>query len=253
MATPEKGARGVARAKKRSRKRRAKTLPRIYGDPFQKFFEEIGLPDSRVKNESAQNIALFALGYFQELAARVKQCCSDKKASDVEKVIASAVLVHTAIDATTLVNNLAREFDMPFRQVAEESNRFPCVFPAHRDSLRALQDLMWNHFNLGKRFPLKLRSAPGRKTFSQRTWVNRLLIRYIFKAYDKFTIPLVARLDFPNISEYEGPPLTQENVKHYLNEIWQLLLRDIPEPEKHPRLRQLGGQGCSGGTMVALR
>jgi hypothetical protein len=36
-------------------------------------------------------------------------------------------------------------------------------------------------------------------------------------------------------------PLTPDpkNLKQWLAVIWELLLKDIPEPEKHPRLRQL--------------
>jgi hypothetical protein len=242
MAKREKSARRSATAKKRVQTRRANTLPRIYGDPWQKGFEGIGLPDPDLKGESIENIAFFALGYFQELAARVKQCCSDKKARDVEKRVACALLVHTMVDATSLVSNLAGEFEVPFRQVAEESNTFPCLFPAHPESRRALQEIMLDHFNLGKRFPLKIRPARGRKTFSQIPWVNQLLIRYLSEAYHNFTPPLLVRLHFPIVSEYEGPPLSPKNVKQYLSEIWKLLLRDIPEPEKHPRLRQLGAR-----------
>jgi hypothetical protein len=35
-------------------------------------------------------------------------------------------------------------------------------------------------------------------------------------------------------------PLTLQNAKQWLDVIWKLLLLGIPNPEKHPRLRQLG-------------
>jgi hypothetical protein len=37
-------------------------------------------------------------------------------------------------------------------------------------------------------------------------------------------------------------PLTPKNAKVWLDQIWKMLLIDIPEPEMHPRLRQLGGR-----------
>src|SRR4030095_17123319 len=70
---------------------------------------------------------------------------------------------------------LAKEFPEPFREIAEELPRFPCLFPAHADELRSLQKIIWDEFNLGKRHPLKLRAAPGRQTFSTKQWANRRL------------------------------------------------------------------------------
>ena len=36
--------------------------------------------------------------------------------------------------------------------------------------------------------------------------------------------------------------ISPENASRWLDLIWKLLLIDIPEPETHPRLRQLGGR-----------
>jgi hypothetical protein len=141
---------------------------------------------------------------------------------------------------------LAKEFPEPFRGIAEELHHFPCLFPAHSETLRELQKIMWDQFNLGKRHPLKLRAALGRKTFSTKTWVNALLVRLIELVHEsaRREVELDPGWDYLNtfreVAYYV--PLTPENAKQWLDVIWKMLLMCIPEPEKHPRLRQLGGR-----------
>jgi hypothetical protein len=226
--------------------KREKSLPRVYGNPFQQGIEEIELPTPELESESTEDIASFALGHIQELAARLKHVCSDKKATGPEKRIVCALLLHTVGDATALINELAIEFQVPFRGIAEESTHFPCLFPSTPESLEGLQKFIWDNLNLGKRIGLKIRPGPGRKTFSQKTWVNNLLIGYILEVYSG--PPLIAELQLPpKVARelrlrFKPPPLARKNARQCLDVIWQLLLRDIPEPEKHPRLRQLGGR-----------
>src|SRR5262249_43689608 len=122
----------------------------------------------------------------------------------------------SSINASLL--GLAIEFQESFRKIAEERPAFPCVFPAHVDHQRLLQKFMLDNLNLGKRYALKRRAAPGRKTFSTKTWVNKLLTDLI---------------------HMDQVPATPENPKQWLDAIWKQLLLVIPNPETHPRLRQL--------------
>src|SRR5215468_5390300 len=127
-------------------------------------------------------------------------------------------LVQACISINVSLLWLAIEFQESFRKIAEERPAFPCVFPAHVDHQWFLQKFMLDNLNLGKRYALKLRAAPGRKTFSLRTWANKLLTDLI---------------------HMDEVPFTPENPKQWLDAIWKQLLLVIPNPETHPRLRQL--------------
>jgi hypothetical protein len=181
----------------------------------------------------------------EELAEQIHRCCSDKKLTSYQKRVACEQLVELAFISTHSVYRLAEEFPEPFREIAEELPHFPCLFPAHADDLRSLQKIMWDEFNLGRRHPLKLRTAQGRKTFSKKTWANGLLLNFI---------DLVNELAREEHERDPGEdyvttlrhvahhvPLTPDpqNAKQWLEVIWELLLGGIPEPEKDPRLRQL--------------
>jgi hypothetical protein len=225
--------------------KREKSLPRVYGDPF---LEEVGLPSQDLKRESTDEIGLIALGYFQELAARVKQGCSDEKLTDFEKRMECELFVHVVGWVASLPRDLALEFERPFRQVAEGLNQFPCNFPAHPESLRKLQKMLWDDYGLGKRNPLKLRPVRGRKTFSFETWVNQLLFHYYNQCYYQYMAG-IARAGSKlrtNIERICSPVphrlAKKESARLWLEIIWELLLHDIPEPETDPRLRQLGGR-----------
>ena len=180
---------------------------------------------------------------IEELARQIRCCCSDKKWTSYQKRVACEQLVKLAILSTDSIYGVAKDFLEPFREIAEELPHFPCLFPAHAHDLRVTQRFMWDHFNLGKHHELKLRASHGRKTFSKETWVNALLIRYIGVVHE------VAENEFD--PGWDGldklqevalhVPLTPDpkNFKQWLAVIWELLLQDIPEPDRHPRLRQL--------------
>jgi hypothetical protein len=161
---------------------------------------------------------------IEELAKQIRRCCSSKKWTSGQKREACLQLVKLAGLSTQKVFHLAIEFPEPFREIAEQCSAFPSFFPAHVDHLRLVQRFLLDELNLGKRHYLKLRAVPRRKTFSTETWVNHLLLSYI---YDHDLV---------------GVPLTRENAKRWLDAMWELLLLLVPNPESHPRLRQLGGR-----------
>lgn len=183
---------------------------------------------------------------IERLAKQVHRYCSDKKWTSYQKRVACEQLVSLANQATRSIFDLAAEFPEPFREIAEELPLFPCLFPAHPDTLRELQTLMWDRFNLGKCHALKLRAAPGRKTFSTETWVNSFLMHLIAIIHDATR----HEDDEPdpginygfNTSQVEDHdvPLNPKNAKQWLDIIWQVLLTGIPNPETHPQLRKLG-------------
>jgi hypothetical protein len=127
-------------------------------------------------------------------------------------------LVDACVSINASLLGLAIEFQESFRKIAEELPGFPCVFPAHVDHRWFLEKFMLDKLNLGKRYALKLRAAPGRKTFSTKTWVNKFLTDLI---------------------HMDEVPFTPENPKQWLDAIWERLLLLFPNPETHPRLRQL--------------
>jgi hypothetical protein len=182
---------------------------------------------------------------IDDLAKQIRRCCSDEKWTPFQKRVACEELVKLAVLSTGSLNRLVSEFPERFREIAEERPEFPCLFPAHAEELPRLKTMMWDELNLGKRFALKLRAAPGRKTFSTKTWTNKLLIGMIQRV-----------LEFARIQHDLDPgekktfktdcrevvyhvPLTPPNAKQWLNVLWEVLLLEIPNPEMHPRLRQL--------------
>jgi hypothetical protein len=225
----------------------------VLGNTGLEGFKGIGLPFRELESESTEAIAARASGYIQELAARVKQHCSAEKLTDKTQCIQ---LFFVVSDGVRVLHQLAKAFPNQFRRIAEVMPGFPCMFPAHPDELKLLKEEMLNKFNLGKRNTFKLRAAPGRKTFSFETWVNKLLTHYISKIHSTVLYSMVkdVRINdqtalteramgarMARIRKAMMPaPLTPENAKVWLDFIWTLLLVDIPEPEKHPHLRKLG-------------
>jgi len=184
--------------------------------------------------------------YIEQLVRQIHRCCSDKKWNSYQKRVACEQLVKLALLSTNSMYGLAKEFPEPFREIAEELPHFPCLFPAHAEELRSLQKVMWDHFNLGKRHELKLRAAPRRKTFSKKTWVNAVLIRLIELVHESARRQDELDPDWDYCDKFREVvryvPLTPENVKQWLEVMWKLLLIGTPNPENHPRLRQLGGR-----------
>jgi hypothetical protein len=203
-------------------------------------------PDSEKPESKGKSLAALkgaASRDIEGLSRQIHRCCSDKKWTSYQKRVACEQLVELAFLSTVSMYRLAKEFPEPFREIAEELPRFPCLFPAHADELRSLQKIIWDEFNLGKRHPLKLRAAPGRKTFSTKTWANRLLNDLIPHVHE-----LAREEDERDPGEKYGStfrevafrvPLTPQNAKEWLDVMWKMLLMAIPNPETHPRLRQL--------------
>jgi hypothetical protein len=228
-------------------------LPPVFGNTLREGFEGIGLPFRELEGQSTGEIAGGASGYIQELAARVKQHCSAQRLTAKGECI---VLFLTVSEGVTVLHQLAKAFPEHFRRIAEVMPGFPCMFPAHPDELKLLKEEMWDKFNLGKRHTFKLRAAPGRKTFSFKTWVNELLTDYICKIHSlassrmlqhlqinddtSLTVDAIAKRMARILDSMLPAPLTPKSAMEWLDIIWVLLLRDIPEPEKHPQLRKLG-------------
>src|SRR5258707_15558829 len=70
---------------------------------------------------------------IEELAKQIHRCCSNKKWTSYQKRVACSQLVELAFLATESMYRLAEEFPEPFREIAEELPRFPCLFPAYAD------------------------------------------------------------------------------------------------------------------------
>jgi len=223
----------------------SKALQRIFGDPL---LQGIGTANPRLADESTGLIAASALGYVQELAARVRNYCDDANCTNEKKREACQLFVNIASEAVAIIHLLAQEFPAPIREIAEQRANFPCMFPAHPDDRKALEDLILTDLALGKLHPLRLRSL--RKTFSKITAINNLLLYYISKICLLRSEILRSRIADPlgvgslAITEIERlcdeVPLTVKTVKRWLNVIWRLLLLDCPHPEKHNLLSVLG-------------
>jgi len=223
----------------------SKTLPRVFGDPLR---QEIGKPDSRLADESHGHIAASTLGYLQELAARVQQCCGDENETLERKREASQLLINIASDAAADIHLLVRKFPEPFRAIAENRSNFPCLFPAHPEDIRKLASFILDDLELGKLHPLKLRSPL--KTFSKKTPINELLLHYIKRIHAEAAVLLSMRIGDPfgfgssPKEEVERlvdeAPLSAETATQWLDLIWKFLLLDCPNPERNSLLSPLG-------------
>jgi hypothetical protein len=211
---------------------------RDFSDPDAKHFS-----DDPEDPQSIAGLVGRAKRAIEELVKQIHRCCSDEKWTSYQKRVACEQLVELAVKSTANMCRLAKEFREPFREIAEEQPEFPCLFPAHAEDLPSLKMMMWDELNLGKRFSLKLRASRGRKTFSKKTWANRLLIDLIGVMRE---LARIERECDPG-DKYESMfkevvyhvPLAPENLKKWLDAIWEALLLEIPNPENYPPLRQL--------------
>ena len=180
----------------------------------------------------------------EELVRQIHLCCSDQKWTSYQKRVACEQLVQLAVLSTSGIYRLAKQFPEPFREIAEELSDFPCFFPAHAEDLPVLKNFIWDELSLGKRHTLKFRAASRRKTFSKKTWVNALLLNLIDSVYR------LAHEEHERDPGYDygldtfrdvvfRVPLTPQHAKKWFDLMWKVLLVTIPNPEKHPRLRQL--------------
>jgi hypothetical protein len=220
------------------------SLPRVFGDPLRL---AIGEHDPRLENESTGHIAAYALGFLQELAARVRDYCEDPLQTEDARREACQLLINVTREGAAAIHLLSREFLSPFREVAQAAALLPCLFPAHPDDIKALKNFMLEDLGLGKLHPLKLRSA--RKTFSKKTDINELLLHYIRRIHAEAAVLLSWRIDDPfgfasspkeEVERLLEVGLSAETAPQWLELIWKLLLLDCPNPEKHSLLSPLG-------------
>jgi hypothetical protein len=225
----------------------SKALPRVFGDPL---LEGIGKADPRLVDESPGHIAAYALGFVQELAVRVAQCCKDTRETENRKREACQLLVNVATDAVSAIYFLVQKFPESFRSIAQTRANFPWLVPARSEQRSASLKILLEDLAFGKLYPLKVRSESDRKTFSLRVYVNSLLYYYIRQAHairrqllairhsDPSRFADIQRLEIERI--VDDVPLCIANAKKWMGTIWELLLKDFPQPETHEILRRLG-------------
>ncbi len=176
-------------------------IPVLIAKDFSDSQEPNPRPMATLEGEASRDIS--------ELAKQIRRCCSNKKWTSYQKRVACQQLVKLAFLSTDSISRLVEEFPEPFREI-------------------------------------KLRAAPGRKTFSTKTWVNKFLIKHIVGIHElaREEAERDPGCDYNFESDFryvaEHVPLTRQNAKQWLDAIWKLLLTEIPNPEGHPRLRQLG-------------
>jgi hypothetical protein len=158
--------------------------------------------------------------------------------------------VNIATEAAADIHLLLQGFPKPFRAIAEARSNFPCLFPAHPEQRAALGHTLLEDLGLGKLHPLKLRSKTGLKTFSMEGYANKLLLHYLkeirrireellsFRLNDPWASAAIPWLEIERLDE--EIPLSASTVKPWMDVIWQLLLKDLPQPESHDELKRLG-------------
>jgi hypothetical protein len=181
---------------------------------------------------------------INELGRQIHRCCSERKWNSYQKRVACEQLLKLAALSTNIIHLLAKEFPEPFRELAEGAPAFPCMFPAHAEDLQSLKKIIWDELNLGRRHTLKLRGERGRKTFSRKTWANKLLIDLIQCVQELADEENERDPDEKYGSTFRDVayrvPLTPKNAKEWLDVMWkEVLLVAIPNPETYPPLRQL--------------
>lgn len=201
--------------------------------------------------ESLGEVAIYATRYVQEFVARVYEICSDSGQIEEQKRAECERLFNLCCHTSSMLFNLAIVFPEVFKSIARERPIFPCLFPVHSQLQASLKQFLLEQLDLGSQLELKLRAPRGRKTFSFEPEVNRLLFHYITRIYSIRFQLLSQRLANPSflnapLSAIERlddeVPLTPANASPWIDEIWKLLLRDIPKPEEHPVLRSLGNR-----------
>ena len=226
----------------------SKALPRVFGDPF---LDGIGNVDPRLASESTGHIYAYALGYLQELAARVRDHCGEAGTDAESKVESCKLLVSLAASAAKLTQFIAEDNLAEMRAVVERMAAFPCLFSAHPEQRKALEKFALEDLALGKSHSLRLRSPSGRKTFSYEPFTNALLHHYLAVIRHRAQESLKFRLDNAFTPAADAPlteeerlvqevPLTTSNAKEWIDCIWKLVLVDYPTPESHEDLSRLG-------------
>ena len=188
-----------------------------------------------------------ALGWQQELAARVCEYQERTDSSIEDRVEAAQLLVNLAAEAAMEVKALSVTFPDTFKVIASRKASFPINIPALPEDRDKIIHWLTETLQLSSKHELKLR---GHKTFSRRTLANSLLFHYIGRI--KMRAIELLRFRIENLIGLEGveplpeeklerhTPLSKATAGKWMELIWKLLLADYPEPEKHERLKQFG-------------
>ena len=199
-----------------------------------------------------------ALGWQQELAARVREYQEEPDIPFEERTEVANLLVNLATEATMAVKALSIVFPDVFKAVASRKASFPINIPALPEDRDKIIHWLTETLQLGSEHELKLR---GRKTFSRGTFANSLLLYYISRI--KMRAIELQRFRIENLLELEGvellpeeklqlhTPLSKTTAGKWMEVIWKLLLADYPAPEKHERLKQFGAHKAKR-TRIAL-
>ncbi|MGA7904844.1 MAG: hypothetical protein WCA06_19615 [Terrimicrobiaceae bacterium] len=200
-----------------------------------------------------------ALAWHQEFAARVRKYQEEPDMPLQERTEAANLLVNLATEATMTVKALSITFPDVFKAVASRKASFPINIPALPEDRDEIIHWLTETLQLGSEHELKLR---GRKTFSRRTFANKLLLYCISRIKMRAIELLQFRID--NLFQLEGvellleeelelhTPLSKATAGKWMEVIWKLLLADYPAPEKHERLKQFGAHKAKR-TRIALR
>jgi hypothetical protein len=200
-----------------------------------------------------------ALGWQQELAARVREYQEEPNISFEQRTEAANFLVNLAAEAAMSIEALSRAFPDAFRAVASRKGAFPVNFPVLPEDRESTIRWLDETLCLGSKHELKLRR--GRKPFSRKTFANNLLLGYIgrikaraielqrLRIEHPFELEDVQLLPEENLVLHA--PLSEATAKEWMQVIWKLLLVEYPAPEKDRRLRQFGAHKAKR-TRIAL-
>jgi hypothetical protein len=207
----------------------------------------IGEPYRFSSGFSTGEVLAKALGWQQELAARVTKDQEEPGIAFEERTESAQLLVNLATEIAMALQALSNKFPDVFKAVASRKASFPVNMPAHPEDrnnrIRWLSEILC----LGCEHELKLR---GRKTFSRGTFANQLLLHYIGGIKRRAMEQLRFRIE--NLFELEGvellpeeqltlhTPLSKATAGKWMEVIWNRLLADYPAPEKIERLKQFG-------------
>ncbi len=205
---------------------------------------------------STREVCAKALGWQQELAARVRDYQERPDIPLEGKTEAAGLLVKLAAEAAMAVETLSLEFPEAFKAVARKRGTFPVNLSALKEDNDKIISWLLERLQLGSGHELMLR-AP-RKTFSRSTFGNQLILHYLGRI--KATAIERQRLRNENPFEWESVELTPEETltelcaataRQWMALIWKLLLADCPAPEKHEQLKQFGAHKAKR-TRIAL-
>ncbi|MGC2576931.1 MAG: hypothetical protein WA376_05075, partial [Terrimicrobiaceae bacterium] len=146
-----------------------------------------------------------ALAWHQEFAARVRKYQEEPDMPLQERTEAANLLVNLATEATMTVKALSITFPDVFKAVASRKASFPINIPALPEDRDEIIHWLTETLQLGSEHELKLR---GRKTFSRRTFANKLLLYCISRIKMRAIELLQFRID--NLFQLEGVELLLE-------------------------------------------